>query len=47
MTEADENDQIHATYSQDWLVVEQKTTSHWSIPHNTQDYNRGPLGELE
>jgi hypothetical protein len=47
MTEADENDQMHAAYSQDWLVVEQKATSQWSIPLSTQDYNRGTVGELD
>jgi hypothetical protein len=47
MTEADENDQIHATCSQDWLVAGQKTTKHLSIPLSTQDYNRGTVGECD
>jgi hypothetical protein len=47
MTEADENYQIHATCSQDWLVAEQKTTRHWKIPPSTQDYNRGTVGECD
>jgi hypothetical protein len=47
MTEAGENDQIHATFSQDWLVEEQKTTRYWSILLSTQDYNGGTVGELD
>jgi hypothetical protein len=47
MTEIGENDQIHATHSQDWLVEEQKATRQWSIPPSIQDYNNGTVGELD
>jgi hypothetical protein len=43
MTGAGENNQIHTTHSQDWHTVGEKITKHWSIPHNTQDYNKGTL----
>jgi hypothetical protein len=47
MIGAGENNQIHATHSQDWHTVGQKITRHGSIPHNTQGYNKGMLCDID
>jgi hypothetical protein len=47
MTGAAENNQILATHSQDWHTVGLKITRHGSIPHNTQDYNKGTLCDID
>ena len=47
MIGAGENNKIHATHSQDWHTVGQKITRHGSTPHNTQDYNKGTLYDIE
>jgi hypothetical protein len=47
MIGAGENNQILATHSQDWHTVGQKITRHGSIPHNTQDYNKGTLCDID